>query len=77
MSVPPQSDKQIWCISYQNRRKIFIAVDKIIQKLRSKTKGTRIVKTILKKKMERNQSACFYVLLYSYSDQDCVVLADG
>lgn len=53
--------------------RFFADINKIL-KFIWESKGTIVTTTILKKKSERSQSTKFQDLLYSYSNQVCVVL---
>lgn len=53
--------------------RFFADINKILKCI-WESKGTVIATTILKKKSERSQSTQFQDLLYSYSNQVCVVL---
>lgn len=76
MSISPNLIQSFNSIPTKILTRLFLVnMDKIILKFIWKSKGIRIAEIILKKN-KRNHSICFQVL-YSYSNQDYVVLVEG
>lgn len=75
MSIFPKLIYRFNAISIKIPARIFIGIDKIVLKCILKDKG-RIVKAIVRKKKKVGGINTMQ-LLYSYSNQDWVLLAEG